>query len=155
MATFKNPANTGRDLSLLAQGVLGYDKYSFALNGSYASGAGADESLIVIGYVPADCVLIPHLSRISLPVFDSDGSPTGDVEIGTVADTDALKASFAAETAAAVLTAEDLLYPAAVVGSKTVPTAIVIRVVNVIATLGTGTIVFEPVYRAWRDDLDA
>ncbi len=154
MATFKNPGNTGRDLSLLAQGVLGYDKYTFDLSASYATGAGADESLIVIGYVPADCVLIPHLSRLSLPVLDTNGAPTGDYEVGTIADTDALLATRAAETAAAVSTGEDLLYPTTGIGSATEPTAIVIRVSAVIATLGTGTIVFEPVYRARRSLLD-
>jgi len=61
MATHKNPANENRGLSLLAQGIIGFDRYTFDLEASYATGADADESIIVIGYVPADCVLIPHL----------------------------------------------------------------------------------------------
>ena len=153
MATLKNPANTGRDLSLLAQGVVGYDKYTFSLAASYASGAATDETLILIGYVPADCVLIPHLTRLDIPQLDSNGAPTGDYEVGTAADPDALKASAAAETAV-VLFGEDFRQDTGPIGSKTEATPIYIRVSNVIATLGTGTITFEPAYRAWRQLLD-
>jgi len=75
--------------------------------------------------------------------------------VGTIADPNALLASIASETAATTYFGEDWLVPTAPVGSKTEPTAIIIRVSSVIETLGTGVIVFEPAYRAWRDDLDA
>lgn len=154
MATFKNPANENRDVSLLAAGVIGWDRYEFNLAASYATGCGADESLIVIGYVPADCVLIPHLSRLYIPQLDAHVSPTGDHEVGILTNTDALLASIASETAATTYFGEDFLVPAEVIGSATAPTPIVIRVVNVIATLGTGTIRFEPAYRARRSVID-
>lgn len=150
MATHKNPLDAQHILSVLAQGVLAFDKFVFDLAANYAAGAGADESLIVIGVVPADCVLVPHLSRLSLPVLDAGGAPTGDYEVGTVADTDALLASRAAESAAAVIFGEDWLVPAAPIGSKSEDTLIVIRVSNAIQQLGTGKIVFEPVFRAWN-----
>jgi hypothetical protein len=151
MATFYNPANRNRALSNVAGvGQLQYDYFVFSLAASYASGASADESLIEIGRVPADQVLVPHLCRLSLPVLDSNGAPTGDYEVGTAADTDVLLASRAAETAAAVIFGEDWLVPAAEIGSQTEDTPIYIRVSSVIATLGTGSIVFEQVTRPYN-----
>lgn len=154
MATHKNPKNAQHVLSVLAQGLLAFDRFEFSLAASYASGAGADESILVIGIVPPDCVLVPHLSRLSLPVLDTNGAPTGDYEVGTLADTDALLLTRQAETAAAVTFGEDWLVPASPIGAKDVATEIVIRVSNAIATLGTGTIVFEPVFRAWNPLID-
>lgn len=153
MATFKNPANKNRDLSVLQQGVVAYDHFEFDLSASYASGAATDESLIEIGFIPADCVLIPHLTRIDIPQLDAHGTPTGDYEVGTAADPDALKAAAAAETAV-VLFGEDLRQDTGPIGSATDVTPIYIRVSNVIATLGSGVIVFEPAFRARRGVLD-
>ena len=154
MATFKNPQDTNRGLSVLAQGLLVFDRFVFKLSAAYAAGAAADESDIQIGEVPVDCVLVPHLSRLSVPVLDSNGSPTGDYSIGTLAAPALLKAAAAAETAA-VLFGEDWNVPAGPVGSPSAPTPIVLHVTNVIATLGTGDIVFEPVFRAWNPAIDA
>lgn len=154
MATFKNPANEQHELSVLAQGVLATDRFTFNLAASYATGAGADESLIVLGYVPSDCKLVEHLSRLYLPILDTNGAPTGDYEVGTEADTAALLATAAAETAASARFGEDWIRQTTSIGSKTERTAIVLRVSNVIATLGTGTIVFEPVFRAWNPFID-
>ncbi len=154
MATFKNPANERPGLSVLAQGLLAYDRFEFDLSKPYAVGAGADESIIVIGYVPVDCVLVPQLTKLTIPQLDSNGAPTGDYYVGTLADTDALKGTAAAETAT-VLFGEDFLAPTAPVGSQAEATAIVIHVHNVIATLATtGKIVFEPVFRAWNPAID-
>lgn len=155
MATFKNPVNEQHELSVYAQGTLAVDRFTFDLGASYASGAGADESIIVIGYVPVDCKLVEHLSRLYLPQLDSNVSPTGDYEVGTIASTAALLASRAAETAAAVTFGEDWLRQTTSIGSQTDRTAIVIRVSNVIATLGTGVIVFEPVFRVWNPSFDS
>lgn len=154
MATHKNPENAQHELSVLAQGLLAFDRFEFSLAASYASGAGADESILVIGVVPPDCVLVPHLSRLSLPVLDTNGAPTGDYEVGTLADTDALLATRAAETAAAVTFGEDWLVPTSPIGAPGVSTDIVIRVSNAIATLGTGTIVLDAVFRAWNPIID-
>jgi len=151
MATFKNPDNARRDLSVLAQGVVGYNRFTFDLSASYATGAGADESLIEIGFVPPDCKLIPYLSRLSIPQLDSNGGPTGDYEVGITGSTAALKAAAAAETAV-VLSGEDFID--ADIGSQTAAVPVYLRVSNVIATLGTGTITFDVAYRAWNSDLD-
>lgn len=154
MATFRNPVNDQHSLSVLAQGILAYDRFTFDLSASYAVGAGADESLLVIGHVPVDCKLVEHLSRLYLPVLDSNGAPTGDYEVGTIADTDALLATRAAETAAAVTFGEDWIRQTTPIGSQEDKTDIVIRVSNAIATLGTGTIIFEPCFRAWNPITD-
>lgn len=154
MATFKNPANTIRaPLSVFQQGQVTVERWTFSLAGSYAAGAGADESIIVLGYVPADCVLIPHLCRFDIPQLDAHVSPTGDYYLGTEADTDALKGTAAAETAV-VLSGEDLLVPATQIGSKTEAVAIVVHVHNVIATLGTGTFTVDLAYRPWNTTTD-
>jgi hypothetical protein len=148
MATFFNPANRARSgLSIFAAGLMAIDKFTFSLAASYATGAATDESLIEIGIVPAGQVLVPQLSLLDIPVLDSNGAPTGDYEIGTAAVPAALKASAAAETAV-VLFGEDWLRP--VIGSETEDTPILIRVVNVIATLGSGTITFQPVFENCR-----
>lgn len=154
MATLKNPANEQRGLSVLAQGVLAFDRFTFDLTKSYATGAAADETILVLGYVPVDCKLVEHLSRIYLPVIDAGGVPTGDYEIGTLTDTDALLASRAGESAAGMIVGAGWLRQTTSIGSQTEATAIVLRVSNVIATLGTGAIVFEPVFRAWNPSID-
>lgn len=89
-----------------------------------------------------------------MPQLDTNVSPTGDYEIGTLTDTDALIASKAAETAAGTLFGEDWIRQTTSIGSQTERTAIVLRVSNTIATLGTGVIVFEPVFRAWNPFVD-
>lgn len=156
MATKKNPANEGVAGSLFAAHVVGLQRFEFDLSAGYASGAGTDETLILIGYVPTDCVMVRHLSRAEIPQLDSNGAPTGDYEIGTAADPDALKASAAAETAV-VLSGEDWRTDTdtGVIGSQTEETPIYIRISNGIATLGTGTIVFDLAYRAFNSRTDA
>jgi hypothetical protein len=154
MATLKNPAHYSNQFSVLAQGLLAFNRFTFDLTASYAAGAATDETLIVIGYIPVDCVMVPHLSRLAMPQMDSHGSPTGDWEVGIASNTDALLGTTAAETAAAVTFGEDWLRPAEVIGSRTEETPILVRVSNVIATLGTGSIVFEPCFRAWNPLID-
>lgn len=155
MATKINPAHVGLAGAVFAQHVVGVPRFKFDLSASYASGAATDETLILLGYVPADCVMVRHLSRFEIPQLDSNGAPTGDFEIGTAADPDALVASAAAETAV-VYFGEDIRTDTAtgVIGSKTEDTPIYLRVVNAIATLGTGTIVSDIAFRAWNTDVD-
>lgn len=154
MSTLKNLANEQHELSALAQGLLLFDRFTFDLAAAYASGAATDETIIVLGYVPVDCKLVEQLSRLYVPQLDTNVSPTGDYEIGTLTDTDALIASKAAETAAGTLFGEDWIRQTTSIGSQTERTAIVLRVSNTIATLGTGVIVFEPVFRAWNPFVD-
>lgn len=154
MATFKNPENAKRVPSVFQQHTLCIVPYEFDLSASYASGAEAAESLIEVGIVPPDCVLVPEHCLLDIPQLDTNGVPTGDYEIGTEADTDALKASAAAETAA-VLFGEDWNRPTTAVGGYPSATSIVIRVVNAIATLGTGTIRMNLAFRAARAGIDS
>lgn len=155
MATLKNPANEQHELSVLAQGLLATDRFEFDLEAAYADGADEDEAILVLGYVPVDCKLVEQLTRIYVPKMDTNsGAPTGDYEIGTTDNTDALLASTAAETADTTLFGEDLLRQTTAIGSQTAKTAIVMRISNAIATLGTGKIVFEPVFRAWNPFVD-
>jgi hypothetical protein len=154
MATHKNPANANRDLSVLAQGQLGFDRFTFDLEASYAAGCEAADSLIEVGFVPPDCKLVEHLSRIYIPELDTNGSATGDHSLGTAASAAALLASTDSSTASTVYFGEDLLRQTASIGAHAEPTPIYIKVINIIATLGTGVIVFEPVFRAWNPAID-
>lgn len=152
MATFSNPANDGRELNVPDAGTVSFDRFTFNLAASYASGYIADESLLLIGYVPAACAMVRHLSRLEVPQLDDDGAPTGDFEVGTAADPDALTASAAAETAV-VFFGEDWKTDAAtgVIGSATERTPIYLRVSNVIASAAaTGVITFDLAFRSYR-----
>ncbi len=40
-----------------------------------------------IGVIPAGCVLVPELTTLHLPVFDTNAAPTGAATIGTAAST--------------------------------------------------------------------
>jgi len=146
MATnYINPANKAHLLTPPAPaGGLVWDRFVFALNGSYASGAGALNDTLEIGYVPAGFRLVENLSRLYLPVFDTNGTPLGDVEVGITGTAAGLVASQAAETAAAVTA---LLRQTTSIGSDSVDTPIIVTFATAVATLGTGTIIFEPVYR--------
>lgn len=157
MATKKNPANEGVAGSVFAAHLVGLQRFVFDLSAGYASGANADETLILIGYVPADCVMVRHLSRLQMPQMDTNGAPTGDHEVGTADDPDALLASIASETAATVYSGEDFRTDSAtaVIGSQTEDTPIYVRLSNAIATLSTGTIVFDLAYRAFNSRTDA
>jgi hypothetical protein len=145
MATFSNPGNKQHSISGMAAGELVWDRFTFDLSASYASGVASAASIIEIGYVPAGFRLVENLSRLYLPVFDSNVSPTGDIEVGVAGTVNALVASQAAETAAAVTA---LLRQTTSIGSDSADTPIILTVINALATAGTGVIVFEPVYRA-------
>ena len=157
MATNKNPGNEGVAGSIFAAHLLGVQRFKFDLGASYAAGSATAGTKLLIGYVPADCVMVRHLSRLEIPEMDTHGTPTGDHEVGTEADPDALLASIASETAATVYSGEDFRTDTAtgVIGSITADTPIYLTVTNVLATLGTGVIVFDVAYRAFSARTDA
>lgn len=145
MATLKNPANQAHLLTPPAPaGGLVWDRFVFDLSASYASGVATASTILEIGYVPAGFRLVENLSRLYLPVFDSNVAPTGDIEVGITGTANALVASQAAETAAAVTA---LLRQTTSIGSDSADTPIILTIINALATAGTGVIVFEPVYR--------
>lgn len=114
----------------------------------------AANDLILIGTIPAGHVMLYQLSRFAIPQLDSAGSPTGDYSIGTEAVPAALKGSAASETAVALF-GEDILIPAAVIGSPTDDTPIYIKAIAASATVpSTGKIVAELAYRAWDSSID-
>jgi len=156
MSTYSNPAaarslsNTDRAGSV----VVNPFKFDFA-NTGYAPTALAATTLIQIGIVPAGCKLIPHLCRISVPVLDSNGAPTGDYSIGSATTPTALKASAASETAV-VLSGEDFTADTSELGSRTVDVPVYITIINVSATAPvTGVIEADLAIRAFDATIDS
>lgn len=155
MTTYANPSvgknvRTSEDAGQLTLNLFVFDLAATA----YQPPALAQNDLIQIGLVPLGEKLVPHLCRIDVPQLDSNGAPTGDYAIGTLADDDALKGSAASETAV-TLFGEDFALATAAVGSASDDTPIYLKAVNASATLPVvGKIVFFAVSRPVRADLD-
>lgn len=127
-------------------------KFDFAVAAQRPASIGIGD-MVQVGVVPAGCVLVQHLSRISLPSLDSAGSPTGDYSIGTALVPAALKAAAPAETAV-VHTGEDLL-AATVIGSRDVDTPVYAVFTTAVATVPTtGAIVANLAIRAFDGGFD-
>jgi hypothetical protein len=156
MSDYSNP-NIGDVLpNVPAVGALAFNRsvFDFA-DTDYAP---ADLNLadrVQIGVVPAGQVLVPHLTRAAIPQIET-GTPVSDYTIGTATSPAILKGSSPSETAQA-LYGEDWLVPATAIGHPTEDTPIYISIItaNPAGTAVAGQIVFEPVTRAWRDELDA
>lgn len=154
MAILKNPGNEQHELSVLAQGLLATDRFTFDLAKPYAAGATTADTRIVIGYVPTDCVLVPYLSKVSIPQLDTNGSATAKVKLGTLDDDDALLAETGA--GAAVVKFGHELIQAKGIGSQAQPTAIVLTVSAAAATAAaTGVIQADLVFRAFNPLTDS
>ena len=158
MATYANPFPSKQGPIPSAVGVLVHDRQVFdlaATAGYRPAAAPAINDLIQIFEVPAGCALVPHLSRIAIPVIDSNGTPTGQASIGTAAVPAALRATGTVGTAVQVQSGEDLLEPAAVIGHPDLPTPVYLKFTAAVATLATtGKVVFDGVIRAYRSDID-
>lgn len=154
MATFKNPANDRPGLSVLAQGVVAHEKFEFDLAAGYADGHSALNSEIVLGYVPADCKLIPHLCRITFPKMD--GADTARIKIGyTDGAEDGLVAQLSGLNAASKDVVGGTFKASADVGSTKEPVAIIAKMSTAAATAQTtGKIVVELAYRAFNPFTD-
>lgn len=138
-----------------AIGSLAFNRHTFDFaDTSYAPTDLNLADTVQIGVVPAGHVLVPHLCRLAVPQLET-GSPVSDYTIGTEANPDALKGSAPSETAAALF-GEDWLVPVEAIGHPTEDTPIYITIItaNPAGTAVSGSVVFEPVYRAWRDDID-
>lgn len=138
-----------------AVSALAFNRFVYDQAASYHSTDVNVGDRIQIGVIPAGQVMVQHLSRLSIPALEG-ASPASDYTIGTDADPDALKGSAASETAV-VLTGEDFLVGAEPIGSPDEDTPIYITFITAdqVNEAVTGKIVFEPVTRAWRDELDA
>lgn len=136
-----------------ASGALYLDIQSTNLsNATYWPAGLAIGDTVQIGVIPAGMVLVPQLSSLVLPKLDSNASPTGRVSIGTANQAAALLASTAVGTAASLFGAQLLQ---ASIGSPDTDIPVLLTVTAAFATeVATGKIAFEPVLRAWRDDVD-
>lgn len=154
MAILTNPGNEQHELSVLAQGLLATDRFTFDLSKPYAAGATAANTQIVIGHVPTDCVLVPHLSTVSIPALDTDGDATAKVKLGTFDDDAALLGETAA--GAPVVKFGHELIQAEGIGSQVRPTAIVLTVSAAAAAAATtGVIQADLVFRAFNPMIDS
>lgn len=156
MADYSNPNINDVLPNVPAVGALAFNRSTFDFaDADYAPAALNVSDRIQIGVVPAGQVLVPHLTRASIPILET-GVVASDYTIGTTAVPAALKGS-ADSGVAAELFGEDWLVPAAVIGHPTEDTPIYITFItaNLAGVQTAGKIVFEPVTRAYRDDLDA
>lgn len=156
MSDFSNP-NLGKSIlpNTPAIGTLAFNQFVFDYAvASYRPSAIVVNDRIQIGTIPAGQVLVPHLSYLAIPQLET-GTPASDYTIGTDAVPAALKGTAASETAV-TLSGEDFLDPAAPVGHPTEDTPVYIKFItgNLAGIPTTGKIVFRPVTRAWRNDLD-
>lgn len=155
MSDYSNPNVADVLPNVPAVGALAFNRsvFDFA-DAEYAPSDLNQNDRIQIGVVPAGQALVPHLTRASIPQLET-GSAASDYTIGTAADPDALKGSAASETAV-VLFGEDWLVPSAVIGHPTEDTPIYITFItaDLAGVPTTGKIVFEPVTRAYRSELD-
>lgn len=154
--TTRTPPNTQAAAATATEaGGLTFNKFFYDFADKTYAGNLAANDLLCIGVVPAGNKLVPHLSRIDMIQIDSGGAPTGDYSIGTADVPDALKASTASETAAAILFGEDFALATAEVGSKTVDTPIYVKAINASQTTPTiGKIVSHLVTRPWDSASD-
>lgn len=155
MTTYTNPATERSLVNTDSAGVLACNPSKFALGASYAPSDINTGDLIQIGIVPAGCKLVPHLCRISVPVLDSNGAPTGDYSIGSATDPDALKDTAASETAV-VLSGEDFTADTSELGARNVDVPVYIKALADSATTPTtGTIDVDLVIRAYDANVDS
>lgn len=154
MTTSKNPNVDGPQATPCEAGGLKFNRHVFDFAASYAPAAIAQNDLLQIGVVPAGNKLVPHLSRISVPVLDSNGAPTGDYAIGSEDNDDALKASAASETAV-ILSGEDFTAVTSELGALAEDVPIYIKAVNASATSPvTGKVIADLVIRPFDSAFD-
>ena len=158
MSIYKNPAVDNAALpNATSVADLAFNRFVYDLAGSYAPAADSEkfkkDDRILLGIIPAGHTLVPVLTRLSIPALES-GTPASDYQIGTEDDPDALKGTAASETPV-VLFGEDWNDPATPIGSpdEDVPIYLTFVTADHDATPNTGKIVFEPVYRAYREDI--
>lgn len=136
-----------------AAGALYFDQQSVDITDSSLNlGTLALNDTIQIGVVPAGHVLVPHLSTLSVPKLDTNGTATGTVSIGTSADADSLLA--ATSVGAAISKGVGTLLAGAV-GSADDDVPILAKVTAALATQATaGTITGQWVLRAYDAAID-
>ena len=162
MGTIRNPSIVHSVRGYQSAHDLNFNRFVHNLAAGYSitPAAGGDASLSVadkiqIGVVPAGEKLVPQLCLLKIPALDTDGSPTGDYQVGTATDPDALKGSAASETAVNLFGEDWILTGTADIGSKDEDVPIYITIINASATRApTGLIVFEQVTRAFDDAND-
>ncbi len=111
----------------------------------------ANGDQVQIGVVPAGHVLIPRLSAIKVPVFDTNGVPTGKANVGTSDDPDKFAAALNLGQANDVA----LLGTFDTVGNPEQDTPIFLTLAAALATKATtGKVTLDLALRAWNPDVD-
>lgn len=155
MATFKNPAVLqGKPVPTQANQIAPVREVFDLANPAYRPAAVANGDRIQIGVIPAGCKLIPHLTCIRLPQIDSNGTPTGQAQIGTANDPDALRAA-GAVNAAQTLSGEDFTLATADLGAKFEDVPVYLAFTANVATLAaSGKIVVDLALRPYDSAVD-
>lgn len=152
---YRNPAVLqGKPVAPFAGGTTcSREKFDFA-DTAYRPASLPLNDLVQIGVVPAGQKLLPHLCCLQLPIIDTNGTATGQVQIGTAGNPTALKAAGAVNTAQ-VLSGEDFTVGTGAIGAKDVDVPIYLKVTTAVATVAaTGAILFDVVTRPYDGAVD-
>lgn len=110
--------------------------------------------LLQIGVVPAGEVLVPQLCNLRVPIMDTNGSPTGSFQLGTLAVANALLGTTLVNAVGSSF-GEDFTLTTGPIGADNADTPIYMKWIAVVATLAvTGKLVFEQVTRPFSTPVD-
>ena len=115
---------------------------------------------VQIGLIPAGAVLVPELSTLHLPIFDTNAAPTGAATIGVVGGTSAIAgaqnlSATAKDIRGSALNFSALPNGAVPLGDPEVNIPISLTFTGAVATLAAqGQIVLDLAFRAFRSDAD-
>jgi len=113
-----------------------------------------------IGVIPAGATLIPELSTLHFPIFDTNGTPTGAATIGTAAGTSQLAGAQTLSGTAKSLRGSALGYSALpgtepALGSPDTDIPLFLTFTGAVATLAqVGQVVLDLALRAFNPNLD-
>lgn len=123
-------------------------------NGPAKLTAPAANDLLQIGVVPAGEVLVPQLCNLRVPIVDTNGSPTGSFQLGTLATANALLGTTLVNAASSQF-GEDFTLTTGPIGADNADTPIYMKWIAIVATLAvTGKIVFEQITRPFQTPYD-
>ncbi|GEM_PF-5931175 len=130
-------------------GAVYVDRQSIDLSGAPAYLNG---DVIQVGVVPAGSKLIPHLTRLSFPVLDSNATPTGTYNVGTLVTPTALATGLTAGTA---VTRNVGSLPDVAIGDPDVEVPIYLTLTAALATqAAAGKVQLDLAVRAWDHAVD-
>ena len=125
--------------------------FDFA-NAAYKPAALVSGDTIQIGTIPAGEKLVAHLSRLDLPIIDTNGAPTGTGTVGITGSAADIAASQTLSATAKILVGSSFALATADVGDPNVDTPVYLTLTANVATLATtGKIVFHQVSRPFMN----